>query len=212
MVNPNSKVDKYLIDGCMRCKFGATPKCKVNNWRVELETLRQLALQSNLTEELKWGVPCYTFNNKNVILIAAFKDYVSLSFFKGALLTDDQKVLQKHGESSQAVRFLKYTTTEQIVSQAEIIKSYISEAIRLEESEAKIEFKKQLEPLPLELINIFNHDPELKSAFNSLTPGRQRGYIIYFSQPKQSQTRVTRIEKYRDKIINGEGLNDKYTK
>lgn len=209
IVNP--KVDKYLIDGCMRCEFGATPKCKVNNWRVELETLRQIVLQCELTEELKWGVPCYTFNNKNIIMIAAFKAYASLSFFKGALLTDNENILLKPGENSQAARIIKYTNPEQIIAQTEIIKSYINQAIALEKLEQKVEFKKNFEPIPLELTDIFNKDSELKNAFYALTQGRQRGYIIYFSQPKQSQTRVSRIEKCRDKILNGEGLNDKYS-
>ncbi|MBE0639222.1 MAG: DUF1801 domain-containing protein [Bacteroidales bacterium] len=207
----NPKVDKYLIDGCMRCKFGATPECKVNNWRVELETLRQIVSETGLTEEVKWGVPCYTFDNKNIVIISAFKEFACLSFIKGALFTDKEKILLKPGESSQSARIIKYTNPEQIIEQAEIIKSYILEAVALEKSNQKVEFRKNPEPLPEELEEIFSNDLKLKKAFYTLTQGRQRGYIIYFSQPKQSQSRYNRIEKYRQKILNGEGLNDEYS-
>lgn len=206
----NSKVDKYLNDGCMRCKFGATPECKVNSWRVELETLRQIVLDCGLTEEIKWGVPCYTFDNRNIVMVSAFKDYACLSFFKGALLNDKEKILDKPGEHSQSSRILKYTSSVQITEKAEIIKSYILEAVALEKSGQKVEFRKNPEPTPDELKEVFTIDPALEKAFYALTPGRQRGYIIYFSQPKQSQSKLNRIEKCRQKILNGEGINDKY--
>jgi uncharacterized protein YdeI (YjbR/CyaY-like superfamily) len=207
----NPKVDKYLIDGCMRCKLGATPKCKVNNWLVELETLRQIVLKTGLTEEVKWGVPCYTYNNKNIAMISAFKEYTCLTFFKGALLKDKEKILLKQGEHSQAVRIIKYTNAAQIIEQAVIIYAYIVELIDLEKSGQKLEFKKTPEPIPYELTEMFSNDPELKMAFYNLTPGRQRGYLIYFSQPKQSQSKLNRIEKCRQKILEGEGLHDKYS-
>lgn len=206
--NPN--IDKYLIDGCLRCKFGATPNCKVNNWRTELETLRQIVLECDLKEELKWGVPCYSFNKKNIVMVSAFKEFTCLSFFKGALLLDKHKILQKQGENSQSARIIKYTSPNVIIEQSEIIKSYIIEAIALEVSGQKVVFNKNPEPIPDELSEIFKNDPELKTAFYALTQGRQRGYIIYFSQPQQSQSRTRRIELCQQRILNGEGLNDKY--
>lgn len=207
----NPKVDQYLIDGCMRCKLGATPECKVNFWRAELEALRQIVLECGLTEEVKWGVPCYTSEDKNILMVSAFKDYACLSFFKGVLLKDEANILLKPGESSQSARTLKYTTLEQVLGQAPIIKAYIAEAVALEKSGQKVEFKKNLEPIPEELTEVFTYDPDLEKAFFALTPGRQRGYIIYFSQPKQTQSRLNRIDKCRPKILNGEGLNDKYS-
>jgi len=207
----NPQVDKYLMDGCMRCKYGATPLCKVNTWRDELETLRQMVLECGLKEEVKWGVPCYTLEDKNIAVVSAFKDYACLSFFKGVLLKDTHNILSQHGESSQSARLIKFTNTAQIIQQQEILKAYILEAVEIEKSGQKVIFKKNLEPIPDELSQVFEEDPVLKNAFYALTPGRQRGYIIYFSQPKQSQTRVGRIEKYKEQILNGVGLHDKYS-
>jgi uncharacterized protein YdeI (YjbR/CyaY-like superfamily) len=207
----NPKVDKYLIDGCMRCKFGGTPYCKVNNWREELEILRQIVLKSDLNEEIKWGVPCYTSDNKNILIISAFKEYTCISFFKGALLNDKEKILLKQGENSQSARIIKYTNSKQIINQSDIIISYIKEAVALEKSGQKVEIKRNLKPIPDELMNEFNNASEFKEAFYSLTPGRQRGYIIYFSQPKSSQSKKNRIEKCRQNIMSGIGLNDKYS-
>ena len=205
----NSKVDKYLVDGCMRCKFGGTPECKVNSWQLELETLRQLVLECDLTEELKWGVPCYTFEGKNILLVSAFRDYCALSFFKGSLLKDTHQLLTKPGEHSQSSRVIRFIKQEQILEQREILKTYIDEAIEVEQLGLKVAFKKNPEPTPQELLDKFEEYPALKQAFYTLTPGKQRGYIIYFSQPKQSQSRASRIEKYKQKILNGAGLNDK---
>lgn len=207
----NQKIDKYLIDGCMRCKFGGTPQCKVHNWREELEMLRHIVLDCGLTEELKWGVPCYTINKKNVIMVSAFKDYSCLSFFKGSLLKDRKKILHKPGENSQSSRIVKFTNPDQILVLENILKEYILEAVEVEKSGQKVEFKKNPEPIPNELLKKFEEYPELGKAFSALTPGRQRGYIIYFSQSKNSQTRENRIDKCRQKILNGEGLNDKYS-
>jgi uncharacterized protein YdeI (YjbR/CyaY-like superfamily) len=204
----NPQVDKYLVDGCMRCAYGGTPQCKVNLWRDALEILRQLVLECGLTEEIKWGVPCYASDNKNIAMVSAFKDYASLGFFKGVLLKDPHNMLHQHGLYSQSARFFKFTTASQILPQQEIIKSYIFEAIAIEKSGGKVVFKKNPEPIPDELLQIFIEIPELKKAFFNLTPGRQRGYIIYFSQPKQPQTRINRIQKYTQQILNGAGLND----
>jgi uncharacterized protein YdeI (YjbR/CyaY-like superfamily) len=197
------KVDTYLRDGCGRCPLGGTSDCKVHNWPNELKQLRILVLDCGLTEELKWGVPCYTHQNKNILLVSAFKDYCAISFFKGSLLNDEHGLLVKPGENSQASRYIKFTDVQQIVKLEAVLKAYIFEAIEVEKAGLKVEFKKEPEPLPEELEKILNEDPLLKSAFESLTPGRQRGYILYFSQPKKSDTRISRIKKYIPMILNG---------
>jgi len=202
------KVDKYLLDGCMRCKFGGTPRCKVNTWREELETLRQIVLDATLTEELKWSVPVYTHKGKNIVSINALKDSANLVFFKGVLLSDPQKIMQQQG-NQQAFRLLKFTSVSDILNLKQTLQAYIKEAVALEESGRKVEFKRSPEPIPDELIQMFEREPEFKKAFFALTPGRQRGYILYFSQAKQSQTRIARIEKYKMKIFNGLGWNDR---
>lgn len=205
----NPLVDKYLIDGCMRCKYGATPQCKVNNWKEELELLRQIVLETGLTEELKWGAPVYTLHGKNVISINALKESANIGFFKGALLSDNEKVLQQQG-NIQAARIIRFTETTEIKKLKKTLKAYIQEAIDIEERGEKVQTQKNPEPIPEELIAALDKDPKFKKAFFSLTPGRQRGYIIHFSQPKQSQTRIARIEKYKAQILNGEGLHDNY--
>lgn len=210
MNNANPKVDKYLIDGCMRCKYGATPSCKVNKWNDVLEELRQLVHETSLTEELKWGVPCYTFNGKNILLISAFKEYASISFFKGALLNDTDNLLTKHGENSNSTRLLKFTEINQVINNKESILRLIYQAIEIEKSGTKIEKKTEKEPIPDELLDFFEEDIIFKNAFFALTPGRQRAYIIYFSHPKQSQTKISRIYRYKQWILDGIGLNDKY--
>lgn len=206
----NPQVDKYLVDGCMRCKYGGTPQCKVNSWREELETLRQLVLETGLTEEIKWGVPVYTHNGKNILSVGALKDFATIGFFKGALLQDKHKILQQQG-NLQSDRIVKFTNATDIEKLKSVLQSYISEAVSIEESGKKVEFKKNPEPIPDELHEAFEQDPAFKKAFYALTAGRQRGYIIHFSQPKQSQTRIGRIEKYKEQIFNGIGLNDKYS-
>jgi uncharacterized protein YdeI (YjbR/CyaY-like superfamily) len=206
----NPKVDTYLAEGCMRCKFGGTPQCKVHNWQEELVRLRHIVLECGLTEEVKWGVPCYTFEGKNVVVVSAFKEYACLSFFKGVLLKDTHHLLASHGQSSQSARLIKFTHPDQITTKEEILKAYIIEAIALEKSGAKVEFKKNPEPMPKELLQKFEEYPALQKAFFDLTPGRQRGYILYFSQPKQSLTRLGRIEKCMEKIFRGEGFHDAY--
>ncbi|WP_026904347.1 YdeI/OmpD-associated family protein [Pedobacter glucosidilyticus] len=207
----NPQVDKYLIDGCMRCKYGATPKCKVNNWREELELLRQIVLETGLTEEIKWGAPVYTHQGKNVILVNALKESANIGFFKGALLKDENQILQQQG-NIQAARIIRFRSVDEIERVKAILTTYIQEAIVLEESGQKVELKKNPEPIPEELIEAFQDDKAFESAFNALTPGRQRAYIIHFSQPKQSQTRSSRIEKYKTQILNGVGLHDEYKK
>ncbi|QEK50569.1 hypothetical protein FYC62_01965 [Pedobacter aquae] len=205
----NPQVDKYLIDGCMRCKYGATPKCKVNQWREELELLRQIVLETGLKEEIKWGAPVYTHQGKNVILVNALKESANIGFFKGALLSDKHQILQQQG-NVQAARIIRFKQVNEIEKVQTILTTYIKEAIALEESGQKVELNKNPEPLPEELIESFKDDKAFEKAFNALTPGRQRAYIIHFSQPKQSQTRMSRIEKYKAQIFNGIGLHDEY--
>ncbi|MBN8702147.1 MAG: YdeI/OmpD-associated family protein [Bacteroidetes bacterium] len=207
-IEVNAQVDKYLIDGCMRCKYGGTAQCKVNTWRAELETLRQIVLECGLKEEIKWGVPVYTLHGKNIVTVAALKNYASIGFFKGVLLTDVHKILSQQG-NLQSDRLVKFVALDEILKLQDVLKSYILEAIAIEESGKKVVFKKNPEPIPDELLQAFDKDSKLKNAFYALTPGRQRGYIIYFSQPKQAQTRINRIEKCKQQILNGIGLNDK---
>lgn len=206
----NPKIDTYLIEGCGRCPLGGTADCKVHTWTEELEKLRKIVLDCGLTEELKWGVPCYTYMGKNVAIVSAFKDYCAISFFKGALLADTEGILKSPGESSQATRLIKFTSNQEIIMLEAILKAYIFKAVEVEKAGLKIEFRKNPEPVPDELQQKLNEDLFFKTAFESLTPGRQRGYIIYFAQAKQSKTRVARIEKCTSKILNGEGLNDAY--
>jgi len=208
----NPKIDAYLSNGCGRCELGGTPRCKVHRWTEELELLRQIMLDSGLNEELKWSVPCYTFQKKNIAIVAAFKEYASLSFFKGSLLKDPEGILQKPGENTQAGRLIKFTGAGEISKLEPVLKAYIQEAIELERSGKKIEYKKASEyPVPDEFKQKLDKVAGLKEAFYSLTPGRQREYLIFFAQAKQSATRLSRVEKNLDKIFNGKGLNDHYS-
>ena len=205
----NPKIDKYLADGCGRCALYRTPQCKVHSWTEELIHLRKIVLDCGLHEDFKWSQPCYTFKNLNILIVTAFKEYAALAFFKGALLKDPDKILISSGENSQAARQVRFTNAKDIIEMEPILKAYIYEAIEVEKAGLKVEFKKDLAPLPEELQSKFNELPALKTAFEALTPGRQRGYILHFSQPKQSKTRETRIEKCMQKIFNGKGLNDR---
>lgn len=205
----NANVDAYFTEGCGRCPLGGTPQCKVHNWTEELKLLRKIILDCGLTEESKWGVPCYTFQKSNVLILAAFNYYCSISFFKGALLSDDHKILTKPGENTQAARLLKFTNVQEIAKLKAIIKAYIFEAIEVEKEGLEVVLKKNLAPIPVELQTQFDNDPTFRAAFEGLTPGRQRGYILYFSAPKQSKTREARIAKCTPKILNGKGLNDR---
>lgn len=206
----NPKIDTYLAVGCGRCPLGNTPECKVHNWTEELESLREIVLECGLTEELKWGVPCYTFEENNVAIVSAFKEYCSISFFKGVLLKDANGILSKQGENSQAGRLVKFTDAQQIVEKEEILKEYIAEAIEIEKAGLKVAYKDVSDyEIPEELQNKLAENEAFKNAFNSLTPGRQKGYILHFSQPKQSKTRESRIEKSMPRIFLGKGLNDR---
>lgn len=205
----NSLVDDYLAVGCGRCPLGGTPNCKVNNWKEELATLRRIVLKLGLNEELKWSVPVYTFQKNNILILAAFKEYCALSFFKGALLNDANHILSKTGENTQAARIIRFTNVREIIEMEHLLKAYIFDAIEVEKLGLKVDLKEKMELIfPEELQNKLDSDPTLKAAFEKLTVGRQRAYCLYFSAPKQSKTRQERIEKYRQQILNGKGIND----
>ncbi len=182
---------------------------KAKTWQEEMKKLRTIVLDCGLTEELKWGQPCYTLDKRNIVLIHGFKEYCALLFFKGALLNDGRGILIRQTENVQAARQIRFTNVREIVKMERILKAYIYEAIEVEKAGLKVKLKKTSDyKIPKEFQNKLNENPALKSAFDALTPGRQRGYIFYFSQPKQSKTRESRIEKCIPQILNGKGLND----
>jgi uncharacterized protein YdeI (YjbR/CyaY-like superfamily) len=182
---------------------------KAKKWREEFEKLRMIVLDCQLNEELKWGVPCYTFEKKNIVLIHGFKEYCALLFFKGALLKDADGILIQQTENVQAGRQIRFTNVGEIVQMEPILKAYILEATEVEKAGLKVDYKKTTAfNIPEEFQNKLNQIPALKTAFEALTPGRQRAYILYFSQPKQSKTRESRVKKCTQQILNGKGLND----
>jgi uncharacterized protein YdeI (YjbR/CyaY-like superfamily) len=182
---------------------------KTKKWRKELAELRTIVLDCLLVEELKWGVPCYTFQKSNIVLIHEFMEYCALLFFKGALLNDVNGILVQQTKNVQATRQIRFINVQEIVDIKPILKAYIYEAIEVEKAGLKVDFKKTAEfNIPKEFQNKLDEMPALKEAFDALTPGRQRAYILYFSAPKLSKTRESRVEKYIDLILDGMGLND----
>ena len=179
---------------------------KAEKWREEFEKLRRILLGCRLTEELKWSKPCYTFQKSNIVIIQGFKEFCALLFCKGALLNDPKGILKKFGW--QAARRIPFTNVREIVEMEPILKAYIHEAIEVEKAGLEVNFKKDPGTVPEELQKKLNEIPALKAAFDALTPGRQRGYILYFSGAKQSKTRESRVEKCMRRILNGKGLND----
>ena len=195
MNTPNPKVDAFIK--------------RAKEWREEFEKLRTILLDSGLTEELKWGCPCYTFENRNVVLIHGFKEYCALLFFKGALLKDPKGILVQQTKNVQAARQIRFTSVREIVKLKPIVKGYVQEAAQVEKAGLKVNLKKTTDfVVPEEFQNKLEETTGLKTAFNALTPGRQRAYLVYFSQPKQSKTRESRVEKSIPQILNGKGLND----
>lgn len=191
----NPKVDEYLS--------------KATKWKEEYEKLRDIVLECELTEEFKWMHPCYTFEKKNIVLIHGFKDYCALLFHKGALLQDAHGILIQQTENVQAARQIRFTNLQEIVEMETILKAYIHEAIEVEKAGLEVNFKKNTEfIIPEEFQNKLDEIPALKTAFEALTPGRQRAYILYFSEPKQAKTRESRVEKCMQQILNGKGLRD----
>jgi uncharacterized protein YdeI (YjbR/CyaY-like superfamily) len=191
----NPKVDEFIS--------------KAPKWQEEFEMLRMIVSNSQLTEEVKWGVPCYTLQKKNIVLIHGFKEYCAILFFKGALLKDPNGILIQQTENVQASRQIRFTNVREITEMEPLIKAYINEAIEAEKAGLEVDFKKTAEfTIPEEFQTRLNEIPALKAAFEALTQGRQRAYLHYFSEPKQSKTRESRVEKYMQQILNGKGLND----
>ena len=191
----NPKVDFYFT--------------KAKEWQKELERLRTIILDCGLTEELKWGVPCYSYQKANIVLIHVFKEYCALLFFKGALLKDPKGILIQQTKNVQAARQVRFTNVKEVVKLSSILESYIREAIEVEKAGLKVDLKKTAAyNIPAEFQKKLDELPHLKTAFNALTPGRQRGYLLHFSAPKQSKTRESRIEKSIKQILHGKGLND----
>jgi len=178
-------------------------------WREEFGKLRMVCLDSGLTEELKWGKPCYTYQESNIVLIHGFKDYCALLFMKGALLKDPKGILVQQTENVQAARQIRFTNVREIIEMGNVLKAYIKEAVEVERAGLEVDYKKTSEfVIPEEFQNKLDASPALKIAFEALTPGRQRGYILYFSAAKQPKTRESRVEKCVPQILNGKGLND----
>ncbi|HTI91149.1 MAG TPA: DUF1801 domain-containing protein [Puia sp.] len=191
----NPKVDTYLS--------------KAQNWQKEMKKLRMIILDCGLTEELKWGKPCYVFEKSNIVVIQGFKEYCAVLFFKGFLLNDQEGVLVKMGENTRVGRQMRFNNVREIAEMEPVLKAYIYEAIEIEKAGLKVTLKKSPEPaVPVEFKSKLDKSPALKSAFKALTPGRQRAYIFYFSVPKQAKTRESRIEKSVGAILKGKGLND----
>jgi uncharacterized protein YdeI (YjbR/CyaY-like superfamily) len=191
----NPKVDFYFNKG--------------NKWQEEIRKLRVVVLNCRLTEELKWGCPCYTFQKTNIVLIHVFKEYCAFLFFKGSLLNDPEGILIQQTKNVQVARQIRFTNVQEIVKMKSILKDYIYEAIEVEKAGLKVNLKKTSEfTIPEEFKNKLNKTPALKTAFHALTPGRQRAYIFYFSAPKLSKTRESRVEKSMKQILNGKGLDD----
>ena len=194
-INRNAKVDAFIREA--------------SKWRDEFEMLRAILLDCQLTEELKWGVPCYALAGKNVALIHGFKDYCAILFVKGSLLKDDRGILVQQTENVQAGRQIRFTNVREIVDLEPVLKAYILEAIEVEKAGLEVDFKKNTEyVVPEALQNRFDAVPGLKAAFEALTPGRQRAYILYFSAAKQAKTQAARVEKYEQQILKGKGMDD----
>lgn len=191
----NPKVDWYFT--------------KEKKWKEEIVRLRDIILGCGLTEELKWGCPCYTLDKSNIVLIHTFKEYCAVLFFKGALLKDKNGILIQQTKNVQAARQVRFTNAQEVIKLKTTLKSYIKEAVAIEKSGAKVELKKTKEfEMPEEFKDKLDENPSLKKAFKALTPGRQRGYLLYFSSAKQAATRESRIAKYTKHILNGKGLDD----
>ena len=182
---------------------------KENRWKSEINALRKIVLEHGLSEELKWGCPCYTWQNSNVVLIHVFKEYCAVLFMKGALLQDSENILIQQTENVQSARQIRFTSFQEVLDKASFLKRYIFEAIEVEKAGLKVELKKPAEFKMSEEFKIkIDQSPELRNAFEALTPGRQRAYLLHFSQPKQAKTRETRVEDALENILAGKGLQD----
>ena len=212
MGQPNPDVTPYFEQGCGRCNLHATPDCRVHLWPGALAELRLITLESGLKEERKWGVPCYVNEKgKNVALLGAFKAHCLISFFQGALLDDPDGVLESPGSNSQSTRQMRFTTAEQVLAAKPVLVRFLEQAIANEAAGIKADLKPPAAyDIPEEFQQALDQDAALAEAFEQLTPGRRRAYLMHFTQPKQAKTRWNRIEKSRENILNGMGLNDRY--
>ncbi len=206
----NPKVDQYFLEGCGRCELYQSPECKVHRWPEQLRALRAILLDTELQEEVKWSVPVYTYNGKNVVILSALKDFVSLSFFKGSLIQDEVGLLHFAGPNSRIAKMLKIKENDSILELELAIRNFIQQAISLEIEGVEVEKSPpQTEPYPDELKDAFAEDLGFEKAFKALTPGRQRGYLKNINGAKQSATRRSRIEKWKPKILLGKGMMDR---
>ncbi len=206
-VKPDN-VDQFMQTGCGRCELGATDACKVNQWREILVALREVLLQSELNEEIKWHCPCYTYQGGNVLMLSALKQAAVVSFFKGVLLDDPKSLLQSPGENSRHARYFKFDSLEQVEQYQKDLLSFVAQAIELQRRGAQVPKTPANDPVPEELTDRFDVDEEYQQAFANLTPGRQRSYLLHFNSAKQSKTKLARIEKCRDKVLSGKGWNE----
>ncbi len=202
-------IDSYLEDGCGRCDKYQTPDCKVHQWHDILVELRAMLDDSVLEGQLKWGSPCYSLGGKNVVMLAAFKDYCSINFLKGAGLDDPHGILEKQGPNTRFARLVRFRSAEDLAERREATLDFIRQAIELERSGVEIEPEGSPEPMPEELEDRLAVDPDLQTAFDELTPGRQRSHILYVGGAKQSSTRVDRAERCVPKILAGKGYNER---
>lgn len=202
-----TQVEHYFSEGCGRCPLGGTPACKVHRWQAELRVFQRIVLECGLEEACKWGMPCYTFQGKNVAMISAFNDSCTLSFFKGGLLQNEDGILSSAGANAQAARLVRVTNVSAILDMEDAIKKCLFEAIEVEKAGLKLP-RSSAPALPDELLRQFEAMPAFKAAFEALTPGRQRGYLLHFTAPKQSQTRIARIERCLPRILEGKGMQD----
>ncbi|WP_304457926.1 YdeI/OmpD-associated family protein [Alicyclobacillus sendaiensis] len=208
--NPHPQVDLYLQQGCMRCRLGGTPDCKVHRWEEVLKELRAILLASGLKEEVKWRQPCYTYEGRNVVILSAFKDYCALNFLKGGMIEDRHGFLEKPGEHTQVGRQMRFRSADEVKAREAAIREYLEQAVEIERGGKATPPREAPDlPVPDELLRKFEEMPELRRAFESLTPGRRRAYLMHVSAPKQSKTRAARIEKCIPMILAGKGLYDR---
>lgn len=202
----NKSVNLYFELGCGRCDKMATPLCKVHLWDAGLADLREIVLSSGLKEELKWGHPCYEYKGKNLVMIAAYKDFMALSFLQGALLRDESNLLERQGENTQSARILRWDDSSHVSAMRDVILAYIAEAKQVQDQGLKVAQAELV--LGPEWLDALAQNAELKQAFEALTPGRQRAYVLYVEGAKQEKTRKARIEKWIPAILAGKGMND----
>jgi uncharacterized protein YdeI (YjbR/CyaY-like superfamily) len=205
----NSSVDSYLKDGCGRCEHYKTPACKVHLWTPVLLGLRKLVLHAGLTEEMKWGSPCYTLDGKNVLMITSLRDACALNFFKGAIITDDEGALESPGPNSHHARYLKFRSLAEFKTRRTLAEKLVGQAIEIERQGIQTAPSPKSITLPDELAAALRKSAALRKAFEALTPGRQRSHVLHISGAKQSETRERRVEKCAEHILAGRGFNER---